>query len=125
MAPLRFPLLLALALLLLGGALGYWALSQGVSPGPAPSASWRVERRGEWWVYTLSAGGRTVTFRERALGETAPPVVLLPVDSPSRPLLLQAAGAGALAGAGLALLALSLLGRPRGEEALAGEGEEG
>lgn len=119
---LRF-LLLALLLLFLGGVLGYRALSQGASPGLVSPASWKVERRGEWWVYTLSVGRWTTTFSERASGEPTPPrVAFLPTALPPRSLLLQAAGAGAVVGVGLTLLGLALLVRFLGGE---GEGEGG
>ncbi len=86
-----------------------------------PPASWKVERRGERWVYTLSVGRWTTTFSERASGEPAPPrVAFLPTALPPRSLLLQAAGAGVLVGVGLTLLGLVLLARLLGEG-----GEEG
>jgi hypothetical protein len=112
----RSALLLALALLLLGGVLGYRALSLGATPGLVPPASWKAERQGDWWVYTLTVGQWSATFRERASEEASPPrVAFLPVALPPRPLLLWAAGAGALVGAGLTLLVLVLLARSPGE----------
>lgn len=112
----RSALLLALALLLLGGVLGYRALSLGATPGLVPPASWKAERQGDWWIYTVTVGEWSTTFRERASEEASPPrVAFLPVALPPRPLLLWAAGAGALVGAGLTLLVLVLLVRSHGE----------
>jgi hypothetical protein len=108
----RSALLLALALLLLGGVLGYRTLSLGATPGLVSPTSWKAERQGDWWVYTLTVGKWSTTFRERAPEKTSPPrVAFLPVALPPRPLLLWAAGAGALVGSGLTLLALALLAR--------------
>jgi hypothetical protein len=114
---LRSALLLAFAFLLLGGVLGYRVLSLGVNPGLVPPASWKAERRGDWWVYTLTVGKWSTTFREQASEKTSPPrVAFLPVALPPRPLLLWAAGAGVLVGSGLTFLALALLARlPRKE----------
>jgi hypothetical protein len=114
---LRSAFLFAFVFLLLGGALGYRALSLGATPGLVPPASWRAEREGDWWVYTLTVGRWSTTFRERASEEASPPrVAFLPVALPPRSLLLWAAGAGALVGAGLTLLALALLARFSQEE---------
>lgn len=110
-------LLLAFAFLLLGGVLGYRALSLGATPGLVAPASWKAERRGDWWVYTLTVGKWSTTFREQASEKASPPrVAFLPVALPPRPLLLWAAGAGALVGAGLTLLVLALLARSPGED---------
>jgi len=113
----RSALLLAFTLLLLGGVLGYRALSLGATPGLVSPASWKAEREGDWWVYTLAVGQWSTTFRERASEKASPPrVAFLPVALPPRPLLLWMAGAGALVGAGLTLLVLVLLARSPGED---------